>query len=57
MPKSEQEIEAEVKERGLTPYFWDGEFHSLPHYLAEKYADFIAELKRDKESSKPVANP
>ncbi len=50
MPKSEQEIEAEVKERGLTPYFWDGEFHSLPHYLAEKYADFIAELKRDKEN-------
>lgn len=46
MEKTEREIEAEVAKRLLTAYYWDGELHSLPHDLAEKHADFIAELKR-----------
>ncbi len=50
MEKTQREIEAEVAKRLLTAYYWDGELHSLPHAVAEKHADFIAELKRIKEN-------
>ena len=45
-----KELPAEVRQRGLSAYYWDSTLHFLPAKLASANHDLITKLHRHRES-------
>ena len=51
-PETAAELLEQVRQRGLSAYYWDGQLHFLPAKLSSANHDLIAKLHQQRESAR-----
>ena len=56
LPESPEKLLEQVRQRGLSAYYWDNQLHFLPAKLASANRDLIDKLHRQREAVRRELN-